>query len=135
MAFVHGKTNYVSFNGTDISAFCNDTKREREADVHDLTTYHPTRKGKVHGGGLLSGKFTLSGKYDDTVTGPQAVIEPQLGETVVLVLRPEGTGSGKIQHTMDVVVGKYDETIPVADYIMWSVELTTSGDPVTINQT
>lgn len=134
MGFVHGKTNYVSFNGTDISAFCSDTKREREADVHDVTTYHPTRKGKVNKGGLLSGKFTLDGKYDDTVGGPQALIENKLGDTVVLVLRPEGTGSGKVQHTTDVVVGKYSETIPVADYIMWSVELTISGDPVTIDQ-
>jgi hypothetical protein len=56
------------------------------------------------------------------------VLLPLRGTVVVLIHRPEGTGASLPQDEVDVLVKSYVQTHPVADYIMWSVELTMSGD-------
>jgi hypothetical protein len=132
MAFVHAKNTHVSLNAVNISTFCNNTDFERESDEHDVTCYG--KNSHVFKGGLLGGKCTISGVYDDSATGPRAVIEPLIGTNVALVIRAEGTGSGKPQDTVDVLVKSYKESLPVADMVMWSADLTLSDDVTTIDQ-
>lgn len=127
MAFVHGKNTEVDLDGNDLSAYCNNTEWSREADTHDTTTYG--KDSKTYEGGLKDGTVTISGTYDNTAsTGPKAVIEPLLGTKVPFVMRPEGTGTGRPERTVDVVVSSYEETLPVADMITWSAELQLSDD-------
>lgn len=132
MAFVHGSLTFVSLGGTDISPFSNNTEYERSADEHDVTTYG--LDDHVFSGGLKGGKTTLSGIYDDGAAGPKAVIEPLLGTVVELIHRPEGTGTGKPQDTVDVLVKSYKESSAVADMRMWTCDLTFSGPVVPTTQ-
>jgi hypothetical protein len=127
MSKVHGKVTFVSLDGDDLSQYCDNSELKFEADEHDVTTYG--NDGHVFLGGLTSGTVTVSGKYDNTAsTGPRAVLLPLRGTVVVLIHRPEGTGASLPQDEVDVLVKSYVQTHPVADYIMWSVELTMSGD-------
>lgn len=127
MSFVHGKNTFVSLDGVNISTATNNTTFERNADTHDVTTYG--KDSHVYSGGLKNGTVNLAGFYDSTaVTGSAAVLRPMVGETVPYVFRPEGTGSGKPQATVDVVVTKYVETAPVADMVTWSADLQLSDD-------
>lgn len=129
MSFVHGKNTFISLNGVDLSTFANASELSREADEHDVTTYG--KNAHVVSGGLLSGKASMSGVYDNTAgTGPRAVVRPLIGTVVPLVRRPEGTGTGKPQDAASVHVKSYVETNPVADMVTWSAELTLS-DTVT----
>lgn len=129
MAFVHGKNTYVSLNGTNLSAFTNKSSLNRAADEHDVTTYGAT--DYVFQGGLLKGDASLEGTYDNTAgSGPRATIDPLLGTVVTFIRRTEGTGVGKPQQSVPVLVAKYTETNPVADYVSWSVDLKLAG-PVT----
>lgn len=129
MAFVHGKNTFISLNGVDLSAFVNTSDLNRESDEHDVTTYG--KSAHVVAGGLLAGKASMAGVYDNTAgTGPRAVIRPLLGTNVTLIRRPEGTGVGKPQDSASVLVKSYVETNPVADMITWSCEMTLS-DTVT----
>lgn len=132
MAFQHGKDTYVSLAAVDLSAFSNNTEYEETADEHDVTTYGKT--SHVFAGGLKGGKTTLSGVYDTGVTGPRDTIKPLLGTVVELIHRAEGTGSGKPQDTVDVLVKSYKESAPVADMRMWTAELTFSDDVTSTNQ-
>lgn len=126
MAAVHSKLTYVSLDGNDLSEYLNDSDWSRDPDSHDLTTYGAD--DHVFGGGLGKGATSLSGKYDNTaLTGPSAVLEPLEGTVVVMVYRPEGTGAGKPERSVNVLVGEYKETHPVADYVMWTCQLTHSG--------
>lgn len=125
MAFVHGSGTVITLDGDSLTAFSNNTSTEKSADSHDVTTYGKT--AHVFFGGLKNGTATISGIYDSTaVTGPRAIINPLVGTVVELVVRPEGTGSGKPQDTVDVLVVKYTQTLPVADMVTWAVELTYS---------
>jgi hypothetical protein len=132
MAFVHGKNTYVSLNAVNLSAFCNNSEKEKTADEHDVTTYG--KNSHVFAGGLKGGKCTISGIYDNTTAGPHDTIDPLVGSVVALVHRSEGTGSGLPQDTVNVLVKSYKESAPVADMVMWTTELTYSDDVTSTNQ-
>jgi len=132
MSFVHGRNTYFSLNAVDLSAFAKQSEFTREADSHDVTTYG--QSDHVFSGGLGSSQMSVSGVYDDGVTGPRDVIEPLVGTVVTAIRRPEGTGTGKPQDSVQVLVMKYVETSPVADMVAWSVELQGSGPVTSTNQ-
>lgn len=134
MSLVHGRNVYVSLDGDDLSTYCNTSTPERTSDSHDVTTYG--KDAHVFAGGLLNGSGTIGGFYDSsTSSGPRAVIEPLLGTNVTYIDRPEGTGSGKPERSVDVLVMKYNETRPVADMITWSADLQFSDDVTISTQT
>lgn len=132
MAFVHGKDAVTTIDGDDISAYTKKVEFEQEADAHDVTCFG--KDSKVYAGGLKDGKGTLEGVYDGTAAGPAAIIRPLLGTVVELIYKPEGTGSGKAQHTVDVLVTGYKESTPVDDMISWTADLQLSDDVATISQ-
>lgn len=130
--FVHGKNTYISLNAADLSAFTDASELSRTSDSHDVTAYG--KNSHVKQGGLLDAKATMSGTYDNGATGPRATIEPLIGTVVTLVRRPEGTGTGKPQDTVSVLVVGYVETNPVADMVKWSAELECSDEIVSAAQ-
>ncbi len=132
MAFTHGKDTFVSLNGSDLSAFTNESEFGRKADKHDVTTYG--KADHVYAGGLGDGSFEMSGIYDNGVTGPRDIIEPLIGTVVTLIRRPEGTGTGKPQDSVSVLVEEYVETSPVADMVTWSATLQPSDAVTSTNQ-
>lgn len=122
MTFVHGKNTYVSLNAVNLSAYTNSSEFARTADSHDVTCYG--KDDHVKAGGLGDGTFKMSGIYDNTaVSGPRAAIEPLIGTVVQLIRRPEGTGSGKPQDVVNVLVVGFTETSPVADMVSWSCDM------------
>lgn len=133
MSFVHGKNTFISLAGANLSPYVNTSELSRESDEHEVTTYG--KGAHVVSGGLLGGKATMAGIYDNTAgTGPRAVIRPLIGTVVQLIRRVEGTGTGKPQDTANVLVKSYVETNPVADNVMWSCEMTLSDDVVSTVQ-
>lgn len=121
MAFIHGKDGFISLNGVDLSAYANNIEFARPADSHDVTTFG--KSAHVKNGGLLDGSVTLQGVYDNGAASPEATIDPLLGTVVPLVYRPEGTGSGRPQKSVSVLVQEYTETVPVADMITWQLTM------------
>lgn len=132
MAFVHGKDTFISLNGSDLSAFTNTSELSRSADSHDVTTYG--KNSHVYQGGLLDGTASMGGIYDNGATGPRDIIEPLIGTVVTLIRRPEGTGTGRPQDSVAVLVTGYVETNPVADMVTWSAELQMSDEVTSTNQ-
>lgn len=127
MAFRHGKDTVVLIEANDLSAFTNSTSFGDETEANETTTYGRTRKTYV--GGLGDGKITISGVYDDGATGPRTIIKPlkSAGAAVTFTFRPEGTGSGKQQSIVDVIITAFNESAPVADIIAWTCEMQMTG--------
>lgn len=128
MAFIHGKAGFVSLAGVDLSAFANNIDFGRSGDSHDVTTFG--KNSHVKQGGLKDGTVTLQGVYDDGAASPEATIDPLVGTVVALIYRPEGTGTGRPQKTVNVLVQEYTETVPVADMITWQLTMEASDDLV-----
>jgi hypothetical protein len=78
---------------------------------------------------MTDGTLSASGTYDDTASGPKAVIEPLMrnGQLVAAVYRPEGTGSGLPEQSFNVLVTTYGESSAVGEMIKWSSEMQVSG--------
>ena len=126
MAFVHGKTTKITVATKDISPYTKTSSFEVDGDVHDTTGYGATAHTKS--GGLLDGKFTCGGTYDNTAsTGPRNALLPLVGTQVAVVRNPEGTGTGKPNDAFSAVLTKYVETNPVDDMVSWSAEMEISG--------
>lgn len=125
MARVHGKKTTISIDGDDITTYCDTSELTREADEHDVSTYGPD--DAEYDGGLKRGSFTMGGLYGTGATGPGAILRPLIGTVVEVIRKPEGDGVGKPIETFDVLVKKYVETAPVADYVRWSAECTKTG--------
>ena len=135
MAFIHGKNSAVLVNAKDLSAYVNKMDFDNKGDTHDVTTYG--QNAKVYQGGLTDATITIEGIYDSTaVNGPRAVLQPLAASLNVVVAkhRPEGTGTGKPEDTVNVIVKGYKESSPVADMIKWTAELQCSGSVVTAAQ-
>ncbi|GIF71907.1 hypothetical protein [Asanoa siamensis] len=132
MGWVHGKKTVLILNGVDISAYCNTSEFERNADKHDTTTYG--KDDHEYDGGLGDGAASCGGLYDNTAAGPRDTIEPLVGTKVTLVRRPEGTGAGLPQDSVTVLIEKYVETSPVAEYVAWSCTMQPSGAVTSTNQ-
>jgi hypothetical protein len=131
MAFVHGQFTKITVATKDISPFTKTSSYEGSADSHDTTGYSPSGSARTKAGGLIDGKFTMSGTYDNTVSvGPRNALKASLGTTVAVVRNPEGTGTGKPNDAFSGVLTKYVETNPVDDMVSWSAEIDISG-PVT----
>jgi hypothetical protein len=128
VALQHTKDTVIKVNSVDLSTYVTTSQLEKTADSHDVTTYG--KDSHVFAPGLKNGTATMSGLYDTTaVSGPRAALEPLVGAAAVpLVRQPEGTGSGKPQDAVDVLVIKYVETAPVADYATWSCDMQLSDD-------
>lgn len=124
--YVHGRNTYISLDGDDLSDCTDTSELDREAGSHQVTAYGAVAHN--YEGGLLDGKASMSGTYATGVAGPRAIIEPLLGTKVTLIRRPEGTGSGKPQDSVTVLVLRYVETNPVADMVKWSCEMQMSSD-------
>lgn len=127
MAFKHGKDTVVKLNAVDLSAFSNSTQFGDETEANETTTYGRARK--TYMAGLGDGKITLSGVYDDGASGPRGTIKPlkAAGTAVVFLFQPEGTGAGKAQSSVSVIITAFNETAPVADVISWACEMQMTG--------
>lgn len=127
MAFRHGKDTVVKIAGNDISQYSNSTQFGDETEANETTTYGRSRK--TYMGGLGDGKITVSGVYDDGATGPRGIIKPlkAAGAAVTFLFQPEGTGSGKAQSSVSVIITSFNETAPVADVISWACEMQMTG--------
>lgn len=128
MAKQHGKRTVVLVGAADLSTYANSSELDRTSDSHDTTTYG--NDSHRYNGGLLDGKFKMSGVYDSTaVTGPRAVLRPLLGvDGTVVTRRVEGTGTGKPQDLFNALLTSYVETNPVADMVTWTSEWLIDGD-------
>jgi hypothetical protein len=133
MGYVHGKKTVITVATKDLSTWTKNSSLERNADLHDLSGYGID--DRVHGGGLRTNKFTMSGSYDDTAaTSPKGVLSGAVGTSLAIVRKAEGTGTGKPQETFNAILEKYVETAPFDDYISWTADFTLSGGVTSTTQ-
>ncbi|MEV6348571.1 hypothetical protein [Actinoplanes sp. NPDC051851] len=133
MATSHGKKTVITVATKDISPFTKTSSYERSADVHDVGGYGAD--DKVKAGGQRDAKFTCGGTYDNTAsTGPRNALHANVGTTMAVIRKVEGTGTGLPQDAFSAVLTKYVETNPADDYVSWSAEFEISGAITTTTQ-
>lgn len=127
MALRHGKDTVVKVATFDLSVYTRTSSLDQSSGSHDTTGYTPTGNARTKQGGLLDGKFTMGGVYDDGTTGPRAKLQPLLGTTVAIIRQPAGVGTGKAQDSFSAVLNHYVESNPFDDMIQWTAEFDITG--------
>lgn len=128
MTAVHGKDYYVTIDGVEYTLQIKTSSWETTPGIHDTTgsgVDDTTARG-----GQISRTFSMGGWYDDDDAVTPAQLEDLAGETVAMVRRPQGTGTGKPQTACQVVVGKYVESQKNDDITQWTCDFTVTG-PIT----
>jgi hypothetical protein len=132
MASSHGKLTIIKIATKDISLWTKTSTLERGAAVHNITGYGVDDENNV--GGLKTGKFTMGGWYDASLTTGTAAVLDTPGATVAVIRQPEGAGTGKPQQSFNAVIEKYTETSPHDEIVSWSCDMTVAGAIVRTTQ-
>jgi len=125
MAFVHGKSIYVSVATHDISAYTNKADFPRNADTAETSCFGTT--DKTHIPGLKGATFSIEGLWDATLDG---YLDAVFGTEVAVVYRPAGTGGGLIQYAFQAIMTSYNPPGSIGDAVKYSAAFTITGAPV-----
>jgi len=150
VSFVHGKNTKVLFTNPtanacyDLSPFFNDVSITNDVEATEVTTFNQAGV-KSYIPGLRDGNFTLSGFYDGTSSGVDAILTTAIGNTAdeaILVFPQGGNTQNERCYVAQGIQTKYDLKSPVsgvvavdaevqADHGVWSARgqvITTSGN-------
>lgn len=133
MAFVHGKDAVFKIDDSggvlrDLSAYSDNIEFAYSVDMGETSTF--AVEAKTYVSGLSDSTFTVSGKYDSTVTtGPDVVLSGLVGAeaTSTFECGPEGGTTGKIRYTGEAFLTGYAFSAPVGDVVTWTADFQTSG--------
>lgn len=129
MAYIHGKNTVVLWDANDLSVFTESTDWNDGVAAEKVTTYGPTRTRESYGSSLGDGKITCKGTSDDGAAGPAKVLEALMdaGNLVTFTFRPKGTGAGKPQKAVSVLITAFNVSQPASGYSKWTCEMQMSG--------
>lgn len=129
MAFVHGKSIYVSVAAHDISAYTNKADFPRAADTAETSCFGTTDKTYIPG--LKGATFSIEGLWDATLDG---YMDTAFGTEVAVVYRPAGTGAGLIQYAFQAILTAYNPPGSIGDAVKYSAQFQITGAPVRTTQ-
>ena len=129
MAFVHGKDSVIKIDNssgslTDISAYVNNIDFPISADVAETTVMGVDNKTYIVG--LKDASLSISGLWDATIDGILGVVVGQ-SATLSFEISPEGTASGKIKYTGEMICTEYGQNPPVGDVVSYSASFQVTG--------
>lgn len=128
MGNIHGRLTVVTINGVNISEFTDTTEFNDSMATHDTTTYGAERN--KYDSGLGDGTVSIGGTHSNEANNPRSVLKPLMsaGLPIEFVYRPNGTGTGRPQSIVDVLVKSYKDSAPVANMVKWTAELQMTED-------
>jgi hypothetical protein len=117
MAFKHGKSTAVYFNGLDLSGYLTDAGIAIDVDTAETTTFGSSWKSFL--AGTEGTKADFSGLYDPTLTALSGSIGTDFGLTTgVLTYCPSGGSAiGDRARLMSVSTTAYAESSPVGGIV------------------
>lgn len=123
MATFHGRSGQV-FIGANQVAEVNEFSLELNAEFADDSNINDQDKTS-HADPIRSGTGTLTCWWDDTDTNGQEALN--VGESVTLLLRPEGTGAGLNQLSFTARVTSEGITVRKGEIVSRTIAFLVSG--------
>lgn len=130
--FRHGRNTFFQIQDSvptsrDISDVLNEVTYSPEVDMAETTVFSSaTKPAKSYIAGFTDGTISISGRWDATVDGYLSGILGQ--ETLVgYTYGPEGSATGRVRYTGNVILTSYERSNTVGDTVMFSAELQMTG--------
>jgi len=128
MAFIHGKTTSVLYNGTNLSAFFNEASMSQDVETAETTAFGDDAKTYITG--LKDGTMSLSGMFDGAADAVDVVLISTLGATAadVATVVPAGLSTAGVStYSAEVRETSYEISSPVSDVVAANAEVQATG--------
>jgi len=127
MAFRHGKSAAVFFNGTNLTTYLNEASVSNSVETAETTTFGSDAKTYVTG--LKDGMISAAGMFDGSTGAVDEVIASALGgvNADVITYAPDGAVAGRRSYSAAVRETSYEVTSPVGDVVAVSLEVQADG--------
>lgn len=131
---IHSKLTVVKLDTsggvlTDISSYCNETNAPRELDLIDVTTFGATSRQKI--AGFADATVSMSGPWtraqDQMFTAIYDAFRAGTLASVSWEYSPEGTDSGDVKHSGELVMTSYQVNSSIEDEVTWEAEFEVTG--------
>jgi hypothetical protein len=111
----------------DVSPYVTDVTFTQGQDVLDTSTFGTT--AHTYTNGLMDTKITVNGLWDKTASvGSHTVFQALIGAgSTAWVWCPEGTASGTVKHSGNLVAASYDESAEVAGLVKFTFTANVTG--------
>ncbi len=117
-----GKVSSLSIAAHDFSAYVTSVTFTQGQDVLDTSTFGAT--GHTYTNGLTDTKMTVNGLWDKTAsTGSHTVLQALIGA----IWGPEGTTTGNVKHSGNLVASSYEESAEVAGLVTFTFQANITG--------
>jgi hypothetical protein len=132
---IHSKLTVVKLDTsggvlTDISTYCNECSMPRELDLKDVTTFGATSRAWL--AGFADGDVKLKGPWtraaDNFFSPIFAAFRAGTLSSVSFEYGPEGSDTGDVKHTAELIMTNYEPGSSVDDPVEWSADFKVTGD-------
>lgn len=120
MAFVHGKGQTISVDGTAITAYTDQISFSRNVETAEVTAFGNDDRAYI--AGLEGATISLSGHYD--ATGDAVLHGAFDGASVAWAYSPDG---GTTTYSGNAFITNYSTGGSVGERVPWSASLTVTG--------
>lgn len=122
-----GKVSSLNIATHDFSAYVTSVTFTQGQDVLDTSTFGAT--GHTYTNGLTDTKMTVNGLWDKTaLTGSHTVLQALIGAgSTAFIWGPEGTTTGNVKHSGNLVASSYEESAEVAGLVTFTFQANITG--------
>jgi hypothetical protein len=127
MAFIHGKTTVVLYNGANLTSYFNEASVSNSVETAETTAFGNDAKTYITG--LIDGTISATGMFDGAVGAVDATLTATLGATDadVMTVMPEGATADKRTYSCAVRETSYEISSPVGDVVAANLEVQATG--------
>lgn len=122
-----GHVSSISIAAHDFSPYVTNVTFTQGQDVLDTSTFGAT--AHTYTNGLVDVKMTVTGLWDKTATlGSHTVLQALIGAgSAAFIWGPEGTTTGNVKHSGNLVASSYEETSEVAGLVKFTFSANVTG--------
>lgn len=122
-----GKNSSLSIATHDFSPYITNVTFTQQNDVLDTSTFGNT--AHTYTNGLVDAKMTVTGLWDKTATvGSHTVLQALIGAgSAAFIWGPEGTTTGNVKHSGNLVAASYEESSEVAGLVKFTFTANITG--------
>jgi hypothetical protein len=122
VAFLHGSSTALLYNGADISAFCDKADFSGVGAVNETTTFGVAGLAKTYIRGLNDATFTASGFYDGTAGAIDSILSTARTVTTddILTYCPAGSAAGNRVKAFSIRATDYKVSSPVNNVVSFT---------------
>jgi len=123
MAFSHGKSTGIFYNGADLSSYFNEASVTEDVETAEVTTFGSSSKSYIVG--LADGTISAAGMFDGATGAIDEILSATLANdsSDTVTVAPDGVTHGRRSFSAAAIETSYEISSPVSDVVSANLEI------------